>query len=52
MDSFVNRMAIDISVNENKRPDTARNLMRVYKDAPENLMGTAGTYVKLNTDEI
>ncbi|KAM7541471.1 hypothetical protein Aperf_G00000035300 [Anoplocephala perfoliata] len=49
--AFNNRRRIVVSVDESKRPNSAKNLMRVYKDVPENLMGTSGTFVKLN-DEI
>ncbi len=51
-EALAKRVHLNISVDESKRPDSAKNLMKVYKDAPENLMGTSGTFVKLNTDEI
>lgn len=37
-----------VSVDESRHPNSARNLMSMYKDVPENLMGTS----KLNDDEI
>ncbi|KAL7062128.1 hypothetical protein AAHC03_01724 [Spirometra sp. Aus1] len=40
-----------ISVDESKRPNTSKNLMRTYKDLPAEIMGTSGTYVKIE-DEI
>ncbi|VUZ46222.1 unnamed protein product [Hymenolepis diminuta] len=50
--AFNNRRKIVVSVDESKRPNSAKNLMKVYKDLPENIMGTAGTFVKLNADGI
>lgn len=48
--AFNNRRKIVVSVDESKRPNSAKNLMKVYKDVPENVMGTSGTFVKLNDD--
>lgn len=50
--AFNNRRRIVVSVDESKRPNSSRNLMPTYKDVPENMMGTSGTFVKLNDDEI
>ncbi|VDN41454.1 unnamed protein product [Dibothriocephalus latus] len=46
-----NYLDFGISVDESKRPDNSRNLLRVYKDLSPDLMGTNGTYVKIE-DEI
>ncbi len=47
-----NLVQLDIAVDESKRPKECRNLMKEYKDIPELYMGTSGTYIKLNQDEI
>ncbi|BHF57874.1 hypothetical protein SprV_0100082000 [Sparganum proliferum] len=51
--SAMSKQCLDfgISVDESKRPNTAKNLMRTYKDLPAEIMGTSGTYVKIE-DEI
>lgn len=41
-----------ISVDESKRPLNAHKLMREYQDLPDDTMGTSGTFIKLNEDEI
>lgn len=41
----------NISVDESKRPKESKYSFGVYKDIPSDVMGKAGTYVKLN-DEI
>lgn len=48
----MNRKGLEITVDESKRPDNAKNLMKVYKDVPENVMGASGIYIKLNGDDI
>ncbi len=40
-----------IKVDESKRPTTAREYLKEYRDYDPNVMGTSGTYVKIN-DEI
>ncbi|KAL7062132.1 hypothetical protein AAHC03_01720 [Spirometra sp. Aus1] len=40
-----------ISVDESKRPNTSKDLMRAYKDLSAEVMGISGTYVKIE-DEI
>ncbi len=47
-----NLVQLEIAVDESKRPKECRNLMKEYKDIPELSMGTSGTYIKLNQDEI
>ncbi|VDP90852.1 unnamed protein product [Echinostoma caproni] len=37
-----------IQVDETKRPASARNYMKEYKDAEPTMMGNAGTFVKLD----
>lgn len=50
--AFNNRRKIAVSVDESKRPNSAKNLLKVYKDLPEGIMGTEGTFVKLNASGI
>ncbi|KAM7540048.1 hypothetical protein Aperf_G00000031977 [Anoplocephala perfoliata] len=40
-----------IKVDESKRPSSAKNFLREYKDYNQNVMGKSGTYVKVQ-DEI
>ena len=42
----------EIAVDESKRPKECKSTFRVYKDLPNDLMGTTGTFIKLNQDEI
>ncbi|VDN15328.1 unnamed protein product [Dibothriocephalus latus] len=46
-----NYLDFGISIDETKRPHISKNLMRVYKDLPPEVMGTSGNYVKID-DEI
>ncbi|KAL7061491.1 hypothetical protein AAHC03_01717 [Spirometra sp. Aus1] len=52
IDLFKNRRRISLAVDESKRPETSKNLMRVYGDLPAESMGKQGTYVKFGEDDI
>uniref|UniRef100_A0A5K3FU18 CRAL-TRIO domain-containing protein n=1 Tax=Mesocestoides corti TaxID=53468 RepID=A0A5K3FU18_MESCO len=41
-----------IKVDETKRPVSARAYLHEYKDYDPNVMGTSGTFIKINQDEI
>ncbi|TGZ57799.1 hypothetical protein CRM22_009855 [Opisthorchis felineus] len=38
----------DIAVDESKRPSSARNYIREYKELDQSMMGTSGTFIKLD----
>ncbi|KAA0195754.1 Alpha-tocopherol transfer protein [Fasciolopsis buskii] len=38
----------DISVDESKRPESAKNYMKEYKEVDNSIMGSTGTYVKID----